>query len=366
MPARQRGSTVRRGKTWAARWRDESDEARFRGGFPTKTEARAWLDRKVSEVEALRDGDLAALRRQDMPTLKALVDEYLAQHVCEPNTMATLTARLKYATNTFGDVRLDRLAVSELRAWRATLPTGSAWHIVKALRQALGYAVAVGLLDVNPAKAIPNPEPKRTEILPFATLAEVEAVSAELLQHYRAIPLVGCLTGLRPSELLALERRDVDRHAKVLHVRRVLIGGQLRPYGKTAHALRVVPLAERALDALEGHPARIDTTLLFATKRATPIDLHRWRSRHWTPALSAAGFPHRGPYAMRHTYASWAIAAGLPTFEIAATMGTSLEQLSKTYAHLLPDSADRARIALDTFLAQPADADSLVGFFGRT
>jgi hypothetical protein len=27
----------------------------------------------------------------------------------------------------------------------------------------------------------------------------------------------------------------------------------------------------------------------------------------------------------------WAIAAGLPTFEIAATMGTSLEQLSATY-----------------------------------
>ena len=27
-----------------------------------------------------------------------------------------------------------------------------------------------------------------------------------------------------------------------------------------------------------------------------------------------------------------AIAAGLPTFEIAATMGTSLEQLPKTYA----------------------------------
>lgn len=54
-------------------------------------------------------------------------------------------------------------------------------------------------------------------------------MSAELLHHYGAIPVVGALTGLRPSELLALERRDVDRHAKVLHVRRVLIGGGLRP-----------------------------------------------------------------------------------------------------------------------------------------
>lgn len=37
-------------------------------------------------------------------------------------------------------------------------------------------------------------------------------------------------------------------------------------------------------------------------------------------------------------------------------MGTLLEQLSKTYAHLLPDSADRARVALDAFLANGAQA----------
>ncbi len=215
----------------------------------------------------------------------------------------------------------------------------------------LGYAVAVGLLDENPAKAIPNPEPKRSEVLPFATLAEVETLAAELLPHYQALPLLGCLTGLRPSELLAIERRDVDRAARLLHVRRVLVGGNLRPYGKTAHALRVVPLAQRALDALEGHPARIDTPGLFSTRTGTPIDLHRWRARHWTPALRAR-LEHRGPYAMRHTFASWTIAAGLPTFEIVATMGTSLDQLSKTYAHLLPDSADRARVALNAYLRQ--------------
>jgi integrase len=249
--------------------------------------------------------------------------------------------------------------VSELRASRATLPPGSAWHIVKALRQLLGYAVAVGLLDTNPAKQIPNPEPKRTEVMPFGTLAEVETLADELLPHYRAIPLLGCLTGLGPSELLALERRDVDKAGKLLHVRRVLVGGSVRSYGKTANALRVVPLAQRALEALEAHPARIGTPLLFSTRLGTPVDLHRWRARHWTPSLKAAGLRHRGPYAMRHTFAAWAIAAGLPTFEIATTMGTSLEQLSKTYGHLLPDSADRARVALHAFLATSTGAEQV-------
>jgi hypothetical protein len=33
-------------------------------------------------------------------------------------------------------------------------------------------------------------------------------------------------------------------------------------------------------------------------------------------------------------------------------MGTSVEQLDKTYGYLLPDSLDRARTALDTFVAR--------------
>jgi integrase len=221
----------------------------------------------------------------------------------------------------------------------------------------LHYAVAVELLDKNPAKAVPNPAPRRPEIQPFADMAEVERVTVELLPHYRAIPLLGCLTGLRPSELLGLERQDIDRDARLLYVRRVLVGGKLRTYGKTHHSLRAVPLVQPALDALAAHPARIDTPTLFTTKIGTLIDLHRFRARHWTPALRAAGLTHRGPYAMRHTFASWAIAAGLPTFEIAATMGTSLEQLSATYAHLLPDSAHRARAMLDAYLVNRADQE---------
>jgi integrase len=214
----------------------------------------------------------------------------------------------------------------------------------------LTYAVDVELLDRNPAKKIPNPEPKRTEILPFATLAEVEAVAAELLQHYRVLPIAGCLTGLRPSELFGLERRDIDRKAMLLYDRRVLVGGKIRTYGKTTKSVRVVPLPQRALEALDGHPARISTPLLFTTSAGTPIDLHRFRGRQWTPALAAAGIAHRSPYAMRHTFASWSIAAGLPAFEIARTMGTSLEQLDRTYGHLMPDSAERARLAMDAFI----------------
>ena len=65
----------------------------------------------------------------------------------------------------------------------------------------------------------------------------------------------------------------------------------------------------------------------------------------------AAGLNHRSPYALRHSYATFAIAAGVSLFELARFMGTSVEQIDKTYGHLLPDALDRTRAALDAFLS---------------
>jgi integrase len=52
---------------------------------------------------------------------------------------------------------------------------------------------------------------------------------------------------------------------------------------------------------------------------------------------------------MRHTFAAFAIAAGVPTFLVARQMGTSVEQIERTYGHLLPDAADFTRGQLDAF-----------------
>lgn len=55
---------------------------------------------------------------------------------------------------------------------------------------------------------------------------------------------------------------------------------------------------------------------------------------------------------MRHTFATWSLAAGMSIFTLSRRMGTSVQMIDTTYGHLAQDAEDQDRDLLDTFDGQ--------------
>jgi integrase len=256
----------------------------------------------------------------------------------------------------FGDRHPDSLHRLEVEDWQRTLPAGSRHDVTRAFKQTLRWAHARGLIGRDAAAEVRNPKRKRHErklILPFQSWDELEAVSAELDPRFQAIPVFVAGTGLRPEEWIALERAYVDRDNRLVHVRKRFSGGELKPGTKTVPE-RAVPLRQRVLEALDATPPRIDTKLLFPAARGGHVDLERWRSREWVPALRAAGLEPRGPNAMRHTFCTFAIEAGVQLSYLATVMGTSVREIESTYFRWLTRTDDRLLAAFDNYDAATA------------
>ncbi len=324
------------------------------------TSPNADLPRTVATSASRRREDIAPRLRRGAPSnevsFDAFCDLFLARHgaTVSKRTKATIEERLAASRVVYGAWTLRELegAADDIAAWRASLPQGSRYRLTLALRQVLGAAIRWRYIARNPAvEAGKNPEPRAEELLPF-TVEQIDALDDELGALHGPLVVFAAETGLRTNEWVALERRDVDRTDAAVAVQRRYADDVLTPYPKTAGSRRRVPLTTRALDALDRIPPRLDTPLLFPAARGGYIGLDTWRNREWYPALEAAGIDKRGPYHLRHTFATEALAAEISIFELARLMGASVKTIDKHYGHLARDSEAAIRARLDARRAQ--------------
>jgi integrase len=322
------------------RYYDAAGERRQRNGFRTRGEANAALD------EALRRVRLGPLYRP-RATLRELNEAYLAQYDAAPASYTWLKYNLATAAKRLGDERIAELSAHQIATWRKSLPESRRHPAHRALRQVLEAAVRWKWIEENPAALVKNPAPRVGEIDPSESWEEIDAIAAELGGVHGVLVefLVG--SGTRPEEAFGADWTDLDLKSGILTVGRAFAKGRLKRYAKTERSRRRVPLRGRTVSALGrlGHRSGI----VFPNTAGHRIDINNFRHRGWTPALQAAGIAHRRIYDLRHTYATWSLAAGIDIFTLARRMGTSVAMIDRTNGHLAAGADEYERDLLDAY-----------------
>ncbi|MEA2233794.1 MAG: hypothetical protein QOD83_3610 [Solirubrobacteraceae bacterium] len=175
-------------------------------------------------------------------------------------------------------------------------------------------------IEHNVATDIKNPVHAREEFTPFDTWEEVDAVAREL-GPFGPLAIFCVRTGVRPEEAFGGDWNDVDLAAGVFIVHHAFAKGRLKTYPKTERSRRRVPLRAKVLDALGQLPQR--EGVLFPASGGGRINIDNFRAREWVPAPKAACVERRRIYDMRHTLATWSLAAGMSIFTLSRRMGTA-------------------------------------------
>ena len=120
----------------------------------------------------------------------------------------------------------------------------------QALRQVLNRAVAWKLIERQPGQARAESRPALPEQRPFESWEQIRSLAERLGLTFGPMVLFAAATGLRPSELFALEHGNIDRAAGVVQIRRAYANGRVK-HTKTRLSRRAVPLQALAVDALD-------------------------------------------------------------------------------------------------------------------
>ena len=175
--------------------------------------------------------------------------------------------------------------------------------------------------------------------------------------EHEALWLVLMLTGLSPSEALALGWEHLDLDAGTLRVARTvdakarhLVEGTKRPCRR-----RVVPLVPELRATLREHwlaAGRPPDGLVFAAWHGGPLDLDNLRTRHFKTALKRAEIKRLVRlYNLRHEFATAALEAGVDVRTVADLMGhPGTRTVLDVYQHASDarkrEAADRIAAAL--------------------
>lgn len=220
-------------------------------------------------------------------------------------------------------------------------------HLVR-LRSVLDLGVRGGHLERNVAKEVSKLRTPRTEAVwwtPEETQALLDACRRQWPQWWPQI-LVMVRTGIRASEARGLRWEDVSFVERQLHVRQ-----QITRYGTGPtknRKPRKIPLSGDAIAALREQ--RLQTgmrgELVFQKKSGGPLG-ETTLAKRLNKITRLAGVPNYHVHALRHTFASHLVRAGVALYQVSKLLGHHDIKTTQIYAHLAPDTLAESVALLD-------------------
>lgn len=369
---------------------------------------RSYVDPKSQEItfrqyaEQLRKG-----RRITDPYQAADLERRLRLHAYEDERKpgSGLTPK---GTPAIGHQALGVLAqrVSLVSGWADGIALGARRkrRVMGDVSRVFRMAMADGIVGRDPVHAETVARPEAPKRLARAWSPEqCGAIRGELPGRYRVLVDLGSGTGMRQSEMLGLGADDVDWLAREkddpqVHVRRQLKWIERKPYfapvkNRKPHS---APLATELKEALGAHlkefPALTVTLPWWEPEDAQPGGRHlkevtvrlvisnasrrpvyqyslakTWRAAGRRAKVTPEDARERedGCHALRHTFASNCLRAGIDPVRVAEWMGDTVKTVVDFYAHFMPGRSNAdARRAIGAFLRPEPGARNVRGAAG--
>lgn len=308
---------------------------RLRKSFRTKAEAEAWEAQvKASLLRGETIGESQEVVKGSPRNILELYELTYQRYWKGAKSEKTLVLNAKKCVEALG-AHVPPAAITEQRLddmvfafEREGIANSTINRRLSAISKMLTHAYERGFISRKP-KIDRKKEPEHR--IRYITPEEEETLLGfmKLTQRHDMVDIiiVGLDTGLRMSEILGLEVRDISK-------------GMISLWKTKGFHARSIPLTDRAREVIERRATWADSSgQLF--KGWT---LHRVR-HHWDTARSHMGLmtdPQFIPHAMRHTFCSRLVQKGVDITTISKLAGHKTITVTMRYAHLSPNNLSSA------------------------